>query len=113
MARSTAPITDLLRQHRPGHALQQPFYNAPDIYEADLEAIFYREWLYAFPACQLDKTGAYQRLRIGAYDVIVIRDGKGQIVAYHNSCRHRGSSQYRGVLSISSRFVTSPSRHLY
>ncbi len=91
MASPTAPLSELLSQHRPGHALSQPFYTSPEIYEADLETIWYREWLFAFPACMLDKTGAYQRLRIGAYDVIVIRDGKGEIVAFHNSCRHRGS----------------------
>jgi len=91
MASQTAPLPELLSQHRPGYALSQPFYTSPEIFEADLEAIWYREWLFAFPACMLDKTGAYQRLRIGAYDVIVIRDGKGEIVAFHNSCRHRGS----------------------
>lgn len=91
MARQTPPLLDLLDQHRPGHALEQPFYTATEIFEADLEAIHYRDWLYAFPACQLEKPGSYRRLRIGAYDVIVLRDTKGSIRAFHNSCRHRGS----------------------
>lgn len=91
MAAQTPPLSELLLQHRPGHALPQPFYTDPAIFEADLEAFFYRDWLYAFPACLLDKTGSYQRLKIGAYDVIVLRDGKGEIAAFHNTCRHRGS----------------------
>ena len=91
MAAQTPPLSELLLQHRPGHALPQPFYNDPAIFEADLEAFFYRDWLYAFPACLLEKTGSYQRLKIGAYDVIVLRDGKGEIAAFHNTCRHRGS----------------------
>lgn len=85
------PLSDLIDRQRSGYALQQPFYTDPDIYEADLEAIFYRDWLYAFPACQIDKPGSYERLRIGAYDVIVLRDSRGGIQAFHNSCRHRGS----------------------
>ncbi len=91
MARQTAPLSELLHQHRPGHGLRQPFYGDPEIFEADLQAIFYRDWLFAFPACMLGKSGSYQRLKVGAYDVIVLRDGKGDIRAFHNSCRHRGS----------------------
>ena len=91
MASQTAPLSELLLRHRPGHALQQPFYTSPEIFETDLETTFYRDWLYAFPACMLGKTGSYQRMKIGVYDVIVIRDGKGAIRAFHNTCRHRGS----------------------
>ncbi|WP_428928821.1 aromatic ring-hydroxylating oxygenase subunit alpha [Marinibacterium sp. SX1] len=87
----TPPLSELLMQHRPGHALPQPFYTSPEIFEADIEAFFYRDWLYAFPACLLDKAGSYQRIRMGAYDVIVLRDAQGAIRAFHNSCRHRGS----------------------
>ena len=91
MASQTANLPDLLSRHVQGRALQQPFYTSPEIYDADLETIFYREWLFAFPACQLDKAGSYERLRIGAYDVIVMRGRTGNISAFHNSCRHRGS----------------------
>lgn len=91
MASSTASLSELLLAHRPGHAMQRPFYTDPAIYDADLETIWYREWLYALPAVMLDKTGAYQRIKVGVYDVIVIRDAKGKISAFHNTCRHRGS----------------------
>ncbi|AWI85222.1 hypothetical protein CEW88_15885 [Alloyangia pacifica] len=50
MASQPARLSDLLRQHRRGHGLRQPFYGAPEIFEADLQAIFYRDWLCAFPA---------------------------------------------------------------
>ncbi|WP_265517179.1 aromatic ring-hydroxylating oxygenase subunit alpha [Nitratireductor luteus] len=91
MASHTAKLSEMLMQHTPGRALQQAFYTSAEVFEADLEAIFYRQWLFAVPACQLDKPGSYQRLKIGAYDVIVLRDGSGEIRAFHNSCRHRGS----------------------
>ncbi|UOA29233.1 aromatic ring-hydroxylating dioxygenase subunit alpha [Pseudosulfitobacter sp. DSM 107133] len=91
MAMPTPHLADLLTQHRPGYGLPQPFYNSSDIFQADLEAIWYRDWLFAVPACQLDKTGSYQRLQVGAYDVIILRNSKGEINAFHNSCRHRGS----------------------
>ncbi|WP_138465978.1 aromatic ring-hydroxylating dioxygenase subunit alpha [Poseidonocella sp. HB161398] len=97
MTQTEATLSDLLLQHKPGHSLAQPFYAAPEIYQHDLETIWYREWLFALPACQLEKSGSYQRLKIGAYDVIVIRDAKGNIRAFHNTCRHRGSIICRGA----------------
>ena len=87
----SAPIAELLTQHKPGHSLAQAFYTRPDIYEADLQTIFYAEWLFALPACSLPKVGSYERLKIGVYDVLILRGQDGGIVAFHNTCRHRGS----------------------
>ncbi len=92
MSSQHASITDLISQHKPGYALPQPFYTSAEVYEHDLNTIFYREWLFATPACALGKAGSFQRLRIGAYDVIIVRDNQGGIRAFHNSCRHRGST---------------------
>lgn len=87
----TISIAGLLARRQPGFSLERPFYTDPDIYALDLEQIFYREWLYALPACQLIKTGAYARIQVGDYNVIVVRSADGEIRAFHNSCRHRGS----------------------
>ncbi|WP_343315776.1 aromatic ring-hydroxylating dioxygenase subunit alpha [Brucella sp. BE17] len=84
-------IQELLAHRRPGHALEQPFYTAPEIYDLDLEHIFYKEWLYAIPSCQLKKPGSYATLRVGAYEVMIVKDRDNEIRAFHNSCRHRGS----------------------
>ena len=92
----TAPLADLLARRRPGHALERPFYADPGIFAQDLAAIFEREWLFALPACQLDKTGAWSRLKIGEWDVIVVKGADGEIRGFHNSCRHRGSIICKG-----------------
>ncbi len=92
----TAHLAELLARRRPGHALERPFYVDPDTFAQDLAQVFEREWLFALPACQLDRTGAYARLRIGAWDVIVVKGGDGEIRAFHNSCRHRGSILCKG-----------------
>jgi Rieske 2Fe-2S family protein len=34
----------LLHQRRPHHSLPQAFYVDPEIYEFDLQAVFYRNW---------------------------------------------------------------------
>ncbi|MBS8227190.1 aromatic ring-hydroxylating oxygenase subunit alpha [Vannielia litorea] len=84
-------IRELLARRRPGYALEQPFYTDPAIFAADMATIFYRDWLFAIPACELEKTGSYVTQQIGAYNVILVRGADGEIRAFHNACRHRGS----------------------
>lgn len=84
-------LRELLARRKLGHALEQPFYTSPDIYQVDLEQLFYKEWLYAIPACQLVKPGNYATMRVGAYNVIIVKGRDNEIRAFHNSCRHRGS----------------------
>jgi stachydrine N-demethylase len=91
MAVPSPSVEDLLARRIPGYALEQPFYTSPEIYDLDLEHIFYKDWLYAIPACQLTKAGSYVTLRIGAYEVVIVRGPDGAIRAFHNACRHRGS----------------------
>lgn len=86
-----ANIHELLAHRAPAHALRQAFYVSQDVYQADLEHIFYRDWLYAIPACQLIKTGSYVTMRVGAYEIVIVRGRDGENRAFHNSCRHRGS----------------------
>ncbi|OAN79992.1 Rieske (2Fe-2S) protein [Sulfitobacter sp. EhC04] len=87
----THPISDLLARRRAGHALEQPFYTDPDVFRADMETIFYRDWLFAIPACELAKPGSYVTHQVGSYGVVIVRGADGVIRAFHNSCRHRGS----------------------
>lgn len=81
----------LLAQQRSGHSLAQPFYGDPDIFRLDMEQIWYREWLFAIPACELAKPGSYVTHKVGDYRVIIVRGADNVIRAFHNTCRHRGS----------------------
>ncbi|MEM8841126.1 MAG: aromatic ring-hydroxylating dioxygenase subunit alpha, partial [Pseudomonadota bacterium] len=85
------PISSLLARRRPNHSLEQAFYTDREIFRADMEMIFYRDWLFAGIACELPKTGNFITYQIGDYGVIIVRGGDGQIRAFHNACRHRGS----------------------
>ena len=87
----TPPISDLLARRKPGYALEQAFYTDPDIFRMDMETIFYRDWLFVAPACDLPKPGSYITHQVGDYGVIIVRGQDGAIRAFHNSCRHRGS----------------------
>ncbi len=84
-------MLNLLDGRNPNFSLEQKFYVDPDYYQQDLENIFYRDWLFIGHDCELPKAGSYMTVQIGAYPVIVVRDGQGGIRAFHNACRHRGS----------------------
>lgn len=84
-------IQQLIAERVPGHALEQAFYTDPEVYQTDLNEIFYREWLFAIPSCELEKPGSYVTHKVGAYNVILVKGQDNQIRAFHNSCRHRGS----------------------
>ena len=88
---NTQPISELLARRQPGYALEQAFYTDANVFRADMENIFNRDWLFAVPACELPKPGSFVTHRVGDYGVVIVRGADGEIRAFHNSCRHRGS----------------------
>lgn len=82
---------ELLAQHQRGHALSRELYSGSEILQADLEQIFYRNWLFVSPAAAMPRAGSYITHRVGAYVMIIVRGQDGTIRAFHNTCRHRGS----------------------
>ena len=84
-------MLSLIQGRKPGHSLPQPFYVDQQFFDLDMELIWYRDWLFAGHDCELPKAGSYFTLQIGSYPIVVLRDREGQIRAFHNICRHRGS----------------------
>jgi Rieske 2Fe-2S family protein len=91
-----------LRNFEPTTPLPREFYISEDDYGVELEAIWYRDWLFVGHDCEVRQPGDYLTAQIGDHQIIVLRDRDGQIRAFHNSCRHRGSricTQTRGHVS--------------
>ena len=84
-------ISRLVAEHRPGGPLERDFYVAPGVLDADLARIFHRHWLFAGYAFQVARPGDFFTYRVGTESIIVVRDRQGEIRAFHNVCRHRGS----------------------
>jgi Rieske 2Fe-2S family protein len=80
-----------LDQRRPDHALPQALYTDAASFAFDMEAIYRRSWLMIGMECELAKPDSYIASLIGRWPVIITRDRAGEIHAFHNSCRHRGS----------------------
>jgi glycine betaine catabolism A len=85
--------TDTLRAlaaRRPDHSLTRPFYRDEALFRLDLEAIFYRDWIFAGHDCEIANPGDYFTFQLGDHSIIVNRDAGGTVRAHHNACRHRG-----------------------
>jgi len=84
-------LSQLLSTRRPGYSLERPFYTDPEIFAAEMEAIWYQDWLFVALACEVPKSGSYITHQIGDHRIIIVRGNDNEIRAFHNSCRHRGS----------------------
>ena len=84
-------VQALLHQRRQGYSLPQAFYVDEEMFQADLQAVFAADWLFACNTCEIKNPGDYITLAIGQDSLIVLRDRDGEVRAFHNVCRHRGS----------------------
>ena len=60
-----ARLAELLAERRHGFSLPREFYTDPAIHEADLQAIFYRRWLFAAASCELTVSPVRRATRYG------------------------------------------------
>ncbi|GAA5190220.1 aromatic ring-hydroxylating dioxygenase subunit alpha [Rugosimonospora acidiphila] len=70
-------------------------FNDADVYDAELERVFGRSWVFLAHETEIPNPGDYVLRRIGEDPFIVSRGNDGQIRAFFNSCRHRGTQVCR------------------
>ncbi len=70
--------------------ISRRIYVDQDIYERELEQVFARTWCFLGHESQIPNPGDFVAAYIGEDPVLVIRDSRGKINAFLNTCRHRG-----------------------
>jgi Rieske 2Fe-2S family protein len=81
----------MLHERERTFSLPQPFYNDERLFQIDMQEIFHKEWLIAGMTCEIPTKGNFITLQLGDNPILVVRGAEGQIHAFHNVCRHRGS----------------------
>ena len=67
------------------------YYFDPDHYKRELEQIWYKRWLMICRAEDVAAPRDYRVFTVGEQNVVITRDLQGELRAFHNTCRHRGS----------------------
>src|SRR5436190_2756862 len=58
------PLDSLVAQYCPGFSLPREFYSDPGVYQADIDRVWRRGWLFAGHSCEIPKPGNFFTLTV-------------------------------------------------
>jgi Rieske 2Fe-2S family protein len=79
------------RTARNAKTLERAYYTDETIYREETERIFLARWLYAGRSDFVHAPGKFFLVDVDSESAIVLRDEHGDLRAFHNVCRHRGT----------------------
>jgi phenylpropionate dioxygenase-like ring-hydroxylating dioxygenase large terminal subunit len=71
-------------------------YSDPAFLDAEIRRVFRRAWVGIGRVDRLAASGDFAAFDLAGAPVILLRDGDGQLRAFANSCRHRGTLLLKG-----------------
>jgi phenylpropionate dioxygenase-like ring-hydroxylating dioxygenase large terminal subunit len=86
-----ASLKELLANRKPGWSLDQRFYTDPAIYALELRKILLQNWFVAGHISQVPDSGNFIVSTMDRESAIIVRGSDGEVKAFANVCRHRGS----------------------
>src|SRR4030067_2436871 len=67
------------------------YYTTPEVFALEQERIFYSSWICVGRADQIPNPGDYFLRQVGQESLILVRAQPGELNAFYNLCRHRGT----------------------
>lgn len=83
-------------------------YSDQDVFDLEVQKIFHNEWIFVCQVPEVAKPGDYCALRIAGEPVYVMRGNDGQLRAFSNICRHRGTQLLDEGFGTVEKYVTCP-----
>src|SRR5260221_4707491 len=74
-----------------GYTLPADWYTDPADFAREQRRIFRRAWQYIALTEDLPRPGDFITRTIGSAPIVILRDADGELRAFANVCRHRGS----------------------
>jgi Rieske 2Fe-2S family protein len=71
--------------------LPRHYFVSADVFAAEQERIFSAHWLCAGHQSPIAKPGGYFLQEVAGESLIILRDRNGEVRAFYNVCRHRGT----------------------
>ncbi|HZS02511.1 MAG TPA: Rieske 2Fe-2S domain-containing protein [Chloroflexota bacterium] len=85
---STFDPNELVRDDR----LHRRIYTDPAVFEAELQRIHYRTWVYLAHESEIPNAGDFKCVYIGRQPLLVCRDKEGGVHVVFNRCTHRAAT---------------------
>jgi benzoate/toluate 1,2-dioxygenase alpha subunit len=85
-------------------SVHESVYHDAEMFELEMERIFYSTWVYVAHESELPEPGDYRTSVIGTQPVIASRDSAGEIHVMLNRCMHRGAVVCRSERGHSNHF---------
>jgi Rieske 2Fe-2S family protein len=80
-----------LTLERVEEGLPSYYYYDPAHYQRELEAIWYEHWIYLCRSEELPEPRDFKVAQVGDESIVLTRNLSGELRAFYNTCRHRGS----------------------
>ena len=87
-----AKLDSMVEDSGDGFRVDRAVYFDPDVFEAEVAALFEGGWVYVCHESQLAKRGDYVTAKLGRQPVLVVRQRDGGIGGFINACSHRGAT---------------------
>jgi choline monooxygenase len=90
-------VTELLNAYDPtlplsrARTIPSAWYFDPDMYDLECDKVFGNTWLYAGRSEQVREPGSFLTIEVAGEPILVVRDEKGTLRAFHNACRHKAA----------------------
>ena len=72
-------------------SLPANWYYSDKIFNKEISKIWLNNWIYICHSSQLNKNLSFVTATVSKQNIIVLRNGSGNLKSYYNTCRHRGS----------------------
>ena len=80
---------EALKRVQPG--LPATWYRDPEHYRRELEVFWHDRWIAVAREEEISAPGDWRAVRVGTQSLVILRTEGGELKAFHNVCRHRGS----------------------
>lgn len=84
-------IHDAILSWETGKSLPAGLYNDDSVFDRDINWLLDSQWFLTGHVSQIPNPGDFHLYQVGNESVIINRSHAGDVKAFHNTCRHRGS----------------------